>query len=514
MEKIPTQNNTDSLFSIKNKSEITRKDLVKYIIENNLRKITFHYIGGDGKLKELKLPFSSTSQLEEILTNGERADGYSLYKDAVDMGKSDVYIVPIYKTVFLNPFESDSIDFICRYIDNDGNLAAFSYDTILHKAVKLFREKTGLELFALGELEFFLLSEPDKNLYSVPKQMGYHSSTPFNKSGEVLSEILYNMEKITGSVKYAHSEVGNLGKLPSDNEEIMNKHMEQLEVEFNPAPIEDMANYMILGKWLIRNIAYKHGLIATFTPKLEEGIAGNALHFHLMIKDKENNNVLIDDNGNYTDISMKLIGGLIEYADSLTSFGNTIASSYFRLVPNQEAPTHICWSESNRSAMIRVPLGWSNVDNLASIVNPQQKIKLNNKKDKKQTIEFRPPDGSALIHLLLAGITLAAEYGIVNIKDFKKVEELHVSSNIFKDKKTMSKLNSLPVTCEGSSKILSKKRHLYERDNIFPSSIIDYVIKMLQNENDGDLRIKLKEMTAEECTKALRRILHKDIHSR
>jgi len=363
-------------------------------------------------------------------------------------------------------------------------------------------------------LEFFLLSDLDKNIYSTPKQMGYHASTPFNKSGEVLSEILYHMEKITGAVKYAHSEVGNLDKLPSDNEEIKNKHMEQLEVEFNPVPIEDMANYMILGKWLIRNIAYKHGLIATFTPKLEEGIAGNALHFHLMIKDKNNNNVLIDESGNYTDVSRKLIGGLVEYADSLTSFGNTIASSYFRLVPNQEAPTHICWSESNRSAMIRVPLGWSNIDNLASIVNPQQKIKLNNKEGGKQTIEFRPPDGSAFIHLLLAGLTLAAEYGITNIKDFKQVEELHVTSNIFKDKETRSKLKSLPITCQESSEILFKKRYLYERDNVFPGSIIDYVIKILQNENDSNLRNDLKKIPSEERSRKLRKILHKDIHSR
>lgn len=514
MEEKFSQVYSVTLFNNINKNEITRKDLVQFIQENNLKKVTFHYIGGDGKLKELKLPFSNTYQLEKILTDGERADGCSLYQNMVDMGKSDVYVVPIYKTVFLNPFESDSIDFICRYVDNDGNLALFSYDSVLHKAVNLFRKKTGFELFAAGELEFFLLWDLERNIYPIPEQMGYHGSIPFTKSGNILSEILDHMERITGAVKYAHSEVGNLDGLPSDNEEIKNKHMEQLEVEFLPMPIEDMANHMILGKWLIRNIAYKYGCIATFTPKLEEGIAGNALHFHLMIKDKENNNLLIDEKGSYTDVSKKLIGGLIEYADSLTSFGNTIASSYFRLVPNQEAPTHICWSESNRSAMIRVPLGWSKVDNLASIINPQQKASLNKKKDIRQTIEFRPPDGSAFIHLLLAGITMAAEYGLSNITNFKQVEELHVTGNIFQDEKTRKKLKSLPVNCKESSEVLSEKRHLYERENIFPDFMIDRVIKILQDENDGDLRNKLKNMTAEERSIELRKILHKDIHSR
>ena len=514
MKEYLFESNPIALSIQKNKEDITREDLVKFVKENNFTKITFHYIGGDGKLKELKLPFSNTYQLENILTDGERADACSLYKNAVDMGKSDVYIVPVYKTVFLNPFESNSIDFICRYVDNEGNLASFAYDSILNKAVNLFREKTDYELYAAGELEFFLLWDVERNIYPIPEQMGYHGSLPFTKAGGILSEILYHIERITGTVKYAHSEVGNIERLQSDNEEIKNKHMEQLEVEFLPAPIEDMANYMILGKWLIRNIAYRHGCIATFTPKLEEGIAGNALHFHLMIKDKDDNNLLVDENGDYTEISRKLIGGLIEYADSLTSFGNTVASSYFRLVPNQEAPTHICWSESNRSAMIRVPLGWSKISNLTKIINPQQKIILDRKKDKKQTIEFRPPDGSAFIHLLLAGITMAAEYGLSNTENFKEVEELHVTGNIFQDEKRRKNLKTFFVSCKESSEILAQKRHLYERGKIFPAFIIDYIIRILQEENDGDLRISLNNLSSEERTICLRKILHKDVHSR
>lgn len=503
-----------SSFLKKDKREITHEDLVKFIIENNFKKVTFHYIGGDGKLKELKLPFSSITQLEKILIDGERVDGSSLFQDIVDMGNSDFYVVPLYKTVFLNPFEENSIDFICRYIDSNANLTSFCYDTVLHKSVDFFRQRTGYELFAAGELEFFLLQDIGRNIYSLPKQMGYHTSSPFIKSTGILNEILYHIEKITGAVKYAHSEVGNLDRVISENEEINNKVMEQLEVEFQPTPIEDMADYIILSKWLVRNIAYKHGCIATFAPKLEEGIAGNALHFHLMIKDDKNQNMLIDANGDYTDVAKKLIGGLIEYADSLTAFGNTVASSYYRLVPNQEAPTHICWSESNRSAMIRIPLGWSRISNLATIINPQQKIELKNGVEKRQTIEFRPPDGSAFIHLLLAGITMAAEYGLSNIKNFNQVEELHITGNIFQDEKIKKKLKSLPISCAESAKILSEKRYLFERDNIFPSSIIDYVIKILQDENDSDLRDKLQSMTVEERSIELRRILHKDIHTR
>lgn len=514
MENNLLQINSISSFLKKDKTEITREDLIKIVKEKNIQKVTFHYVGGDGKLKELKLPFTNTIQLEKILADGERVDGCSLFQNVVDMGNSDVYVVPIYKTAFLNPFEDDSIDFICKFIDSNGEIASFSHDSVLHKAIDLFRKKTGYEIYAAGELEFFLLQDIERNIYTLPKQMGYHSSSPFIKSTFILNEILTHIEKITGIVKYAHSEVGNLERLASTDEEINNKLMEQLEVEFNPAPIEDMANYLELSKWLVRNIAYKHNCIATFTPKLEEGIAGNALHFHLMIKDKKEHNLLIDDGGHYTIVAKKLIGGLIEYSDSLTAFGNTVASSYFRLVPNQEAPTHICWSESNRSAMIRIPLGWSKVNNLASIINPQQKNLFRNEEGKRQTIEFRPPDGSAFIHLLLAGITLAAEYGITKINDYEQVEKLHITGNIFQNDKIRRELKSLPSSCAESAEILSKKRQLYERENIFPKFIIDHIIKLLRNENDNDLRFKLDNLPQEERAIALRRILHKDIYTR
>src|SRR5512140_269602 len=77
------------------------------------------------------------------------------------------------------------------------------------------------------------------------------------------------------------------------------------------------------------------------------------------------------------------------------------------------APTRVCWSDLNRSAMIRVPLGWSNLNNLAQRLNPQEQISLR-QDEGRQTVELRSPDGSALIHLLLAGITMAAEWGLTH----------------------------------------------------------------------------------------------------
>ena len=150
-----------------------------------------------------------------------------------------------------------------------------------------------------------------------------------------------------------------------------------------------------MGRWIIRNVAYQHGCVATFTPKLEEGIAGNGLHIHVELM-KNGKNMMNGEIGKLSGEAKKLIGGLCHYADTLTAFGNTVSSAYLRLVPNQEAPTRICWSDLNRSAMIRVPLGWSGKSNLAKKLNPQQSPGYKDPEGR-QTVELRSPDGSAAV---------------------------------------------------------------------------------------------------------------------
>jgi len=114
--------------------------------------ITFRYTALDGKLKELKIPIANRHQAERILANGERVDGSSLFKGMVETALSDLYVVPIYKTAFLNPFDEGSLDLMCRFVTREGQLAPFALDTILNNAATLFRKTTGAELHALGEL--------------------------------------------------------------------------------------------------------------------------------------------------------------------------------------------------------------------------------------------------------------------------------------------------------------------------------------------------------------------------
>jgi glutamine synthetase len=497
--------------------DFRRSDFLRVIDEKHLERITFHYTALDGKLKELKIPVANSLQAETVLAEGERVDGSSLFKGMVDMGLSDLYVVPVYKTAFLNPFDEGSLDFICRYLTKDGEPAPFALDNILARAVRNFRSHTGLELRALGELEFFLLSEDSRNIFSPQKQHGYHGSSPYIKSGQIVNEMVRHITQITGAVKYAHSEVGFVDSVRSDLDEIRGRRAEQLEVEFLPRPVEEMADDLVLSRWLIRNTAYKYGCVATFTPKIEEGVAGSGFHFHLeLLKDGEN--IMVGPDGRLSEAARRLIGGLCEYADTLTAFGNTVSSAYLRLVPNQEAPTRICWSDLNRSSMIRVPLGWSNVRNLARRVNPQEAEDLAEVHGK-QTVELRSPDGSAIIHLVLAGIVMAADWAFMeNLSLFREygplelAEKLYVRGNIFLDKDLLAKLPSLPTSCVESSRILLRKRELYERDGIFPPSVIDYVARLLARENDEFMNMKLADLPADDRLHETRKIMHKDLH--
>ncbi|MBN2381986.1 glutamine synthetase [bacterium] len=490
--------------------DFTRGDLIRIISEKQIERITFHYTALDGKLKELKLPIANQVQAERILADGERVDGSSLFKNMVDSSLSDLYVVPVYRTAFLNPFDSGSLDFICRYITEKGEMASFASDTILYNAAEYFRKTSKNELYAMGELEFFILSTPGECLYPSPKQRGYHASSPFMKSGPVLNEMIKHITQITGAVKYGHSEVGYIARVRSNFEEIKEKEAEQLEIEFLPTPIVEAGDNLVLARWLIRNIAYKYGLIATFAPKLEEGVAGNGMHVHVQLM-KQGHNIMTDTNGQLSQEAKKLIGGLCTYADSLTAFGNTVTSAYLRLVPNQEAPTRICWSHLNRSAMVRVPLGWSAKRDLAKLLNPQQKGP-SPESDNRQTVELRTPDGSANIHLLLAGIAMAAQWGLSSKKALEICRDSYVEGNIFENKKLLQKLPALPTSCVASAELLNRKRDLYERAHIFPTSVIDYMIQLLKSENDENINQHLVDLPADDRLFETRKIMHRSLH--
>jgi len=499
-----------SLMLDKERGDFTRADMLKVIRERGIERLSFLYTSLDGKLRELKLPFSDFSQAERILASGERVDGSSLFSGLVDAAASDLYVVPSYSTAFLSPFDPTSLNLICRFLDRDGQPAAFTPDNILAIAHERFKERTGLELHALGELEFFLLREGGPENFSAHRQVGYHASSPFFKGGDVVNEMVRYLTQITGAVKYAHAEVGYIDSVRSDLPLLKGRRAEQHEIELQTRPIEEMGDLIGLSRWIIRNVAHRHGMLATFAPKIEEGVAGNGLHFHMELM-KDGHNIMSQEDGKLSEEAHKLIGGLVDYASTLSAFGNTVASSFLRLVPNQEAPTRICWSHNNRSALIRVPLGWSKQSHLAKVVNPadtEDYVDLRGR----QTVEIRSPDGSASFHLLLAGITTAAEHGLTADGMLERAEQTNVEGNVFSNKEVMERLEPLPASCVQCARLLNERRAMYEESGVFPARVIDYQIALLTEEDDEKLNRDFSRLPAEERLVATRELMHKDIH--
>ena len=166
-----------------------------------------------------------------------------------------------------------------------------------------------------------------------------------------------------------------------------------------------------------------------------------------------------------------------------------------------------------------MPLGWANLANLARNVNPQETEDFKDLPGSRQTVELRSPDGSAVIHLILAGIVMAANWAFGGdrslFKDYGPLEladKLYVKGNIFSDKELLKKLPVLPASCVESSRLLLKKRDLYERDGVFPAAVIDYIARMLQAENDEFMNKQLAALTAHDRLHEVRKIMHKDLH--
>ncbi|UCE40338.1 MAG: glutamine synthetase [Candidatus Aminicenantes bacterium] len=482
--------------------DFNREDLLHLIEQKKIERVTFHYTALDGRLKELKIPVTNRDQAELILAEGERVDGSSLFKGILEAGVSDLYVVPEYKTAFLNPFEKHSLDFICRFLDKYGERAPFALDNVLHKAQTHFCRNTGLDLYALGELEFFLIYSGDPNIFPMKKQLGYHEAAPFRKSGEILDEMIHHISQISGVVKYSHSEVGFINSVQSDQDEICGKSAEQLEVEFLPKPADEMADFLVIARWIIRNVAFRHGCVATFAPKIELGVAGNGLHLHLQLR-KQDKNIMTSPEGDLSQPALRLIGGLCQNAQSLTAFGNMVASSYLRLIPHYEAPTRIFWSDLNRNALIRVPLSWNVAHSLADRINPASSSP-NNSPENRQTIEFRSPDGSALVHLLLAGIIMAADWAFADDGSLSLADKFYLEKEEMAKEDILDNLPVLPSSCGESAQILDSNRTFFERDGIFPANLIDYIVGILNEEN-----IEVHSLSG---SVDMRKLMHKYLH--
>jgi glutamine synthetase len=281
------------------------------------------------------------------------------------------------------------------------------------------------------------------------------------------NEVLITLEEVGIATKYGHGEVGRFRSKAG-------YLIEQHEIEFLPQSLNGMAESIAVAKWAIRNVGTKHGVLVSFSPKLDLEHAGNGMHLHLCGLRRQRNTIS-DSKGNLTVEAKQMIGGILKLAPSLTAFGNTIPASYTRFITPKESPIHICWGTKNRLALIRIPLWWNFRKNFEEA------------NDCRRTIEFRGPDASANSHLLMAGITVAVEYGLRNPKEAMKIAEELNANNMAKDKEH----KVLPLSCAEAANSLKRDRKYYEADGVFPKRVVDRVISRLESYEDENLSERL-----------------------
>lgn len=456
----------------------TKAELIQYCLDNKVEIFNFHYCGWDGRLKTLNFVVRDREHLTNILEAGERVDGSSLFP-FVEAGKSDLYVIPRYRTAFRDPFcEVPTVGVLCSFFNRDGEPFESSPEYVLRKAHKVFKEKTGLEMQTMGELEYYIIA-PDDGMYHIADQRGYHESAPFNKFADFRVEAVRYITQVGGMVKYAHSEVGNFcmdGKI-----------YEQNEIEFLPVDIEDAADQLVLAKWVMRRLAYKYGLTITFAPKITSGKAGSGMHVHCKFT-RDGKSVMVEG-GDITDVVRRAIAGFMDAGTSLTAFGNPHPLAFMRLVPNQEAPTSLCWSHSNRSALVRVPLGWTSKVDMAAVCNPGEKSETKDFSDK-ATFEWRASDATANTYLLMASLCAAARHGF-EMPDALEVARrtyvgLGVNIHAAGNDAIRESLEQLPASCAAAAEELEKDRRIYTSCGVFSDAMLDYLISCLKSFTDRD----------------------------
>jgi len=433
----------------------TVDDLVEVVGRLGIRLVSLMHVGGDGWLKTLDFVPRDLPHLGEVLSFGERADGSSLFGTmGVQVTASDVVLRPRLSTAFVDPFASyPTLVVFCGHFGRDGAPLPESPDTIVRKAYDRLQAETGVELQALGEIEYFLGKRPDETDIYGSTERGYHASSPFVFGEALRRRAMVLLAEIGIPVKYGHSEVGYI-----QPDEVDARIWEQHEIELSLQPLAQAADSVLVTQWLLRNLANKAGWRCSFDPILRKGHAGSGLHFHLspMIDGVHQKHSTPD--GQLDGVARWLIAGLVQHAGALMAFGNRATNSFVRLLQAKEAPSTVTWGHYNRRALIRLPIVAADAEGRS--VSPE-------------TVEFRLADGSAHPHLLLAGIAQTMVAG----RTVENLDELLARTAALAQNRAVAL--PVPRSFMEVADALRDVRASFEAGGIFPPHVIDRTLDAL-----------------------------------
>ena len=400
------------------KHDYSKDDIRKMVKDEDVKFLRLMFTDLFGTIKNVEVPIT---QLEKLLDNKLMFDGSSI-EGFVRIEESDMYLYPDLSTWMIFPWSTDRgkiARVICQvYRPNGEPYAADPRNNLIRVLGDM--KKAGFTSFNIGpEPEFFLfkMDENGEPTLHLNDKGSYFDMAPMDLGENCRREIVLTLEEMGFDVEAAHHEVA-----PG-----------QHEIDFKYADALAAADNIQTFKLVVKTVARKYGLYATFMPKPLSGINGSGMHLNMsLFNDK--GNTFYDKDGEL-EISQEayyFLGGLLKHARSFTAVCNPIVNSYKRLVPGYEAPVYVAWSGSNRSPLIRIPSARGNSTRL----------------------ELRSVDPTANPYLAIACVLEAGLDGLRN-----KIEPEHsIDRNSYRmdaEERQKSHITNLPDTLHNALKDLS-----------------------------------------------------------
>jgi glutamine synthetase len=316
-----------------------RREIVERVAKEDIKFVLLWFTDIEGHLKSFAI---TPSELEGALDDGMGFDGSSISGfNAIE--ESDMIAIPDPETFQMMPWrsgESKVARMICDVVTPEGEPYEGDPRHVLRRALGRMRE-LGFDTFNVGpELEYFLFEDNGSDPQALDEG-GYFSMTTLDAASERRKETILALESMGIPVEYAHHEVG-----PSQHE---------IDIRYQPAL--DMADHTLTYRLVVKEMAQKYGVHATFMPKPLFGENGSGMHTHQsLFTDGKNAFFDAEDEWHLSEVGKAFIAGQLRHAREISAVFAQWVNSYKRLVPGFEAPVYCAWSRRNRSALIRIPL--------------------------------------------------------------------------------------------------------------------------------------------------------------